>query len=89
MLKTINRNSLDREQVLYQYAVDNEFRTELLDDPETFGMQHNNRSLPDPIAQQDHTSWERWNEEMATIVNECASTCSYGPLTVVCDGFTK
>ncbi|HEY4035260.1 MAG TPA: cinnamycin family lantibiotic [Ktedonobacteraceae bacterium] len=89
MLATIER-SLDREQLLYQAAVDNDFRAELLNNTSVFGMDHYTLFLPDSVEQQDQASLKFWTESIAAgEVYACASTCSYGPITAVCDGTTK
>jgi hypothetical protein len=87
MSTAVCERSVDCEQLLYQAAVDNEFRTELLNDPRVFGMDLNNLFLPDSVEQQDQTALKLWSESIA--VFQCSSSCSAGPITVVCDGGTK
>jgi hypothetical protein len=71
-----------------QAVVDSEFRTELLADPAAFGM--SGSSLPAPIEQPDQESLDFWTEGVAAMeIYACRSTCSFGPMTVVCDGTTK
>ena len=89
MFATVTRSSLDYEQLLYQSAVDNEFRTALLDNPAIFAMQLDNWSLPTSVEPQDQASLEQWNEGIVAMASDCASTCSFGPFTIVCDGTTK
>lgn len=90
MTLTLTRNSLDFDQLLYQAVADNEFRTALLDTPSVFGLPYDYVSLPDPVEKQDQASLERWNEGIAAIsADDCASSCSFGPFTIVCDGTTK
>jgi hypothetical protein len=90
MLTTISVSPLEHEQLLYQAVVDNEFRIVLLDDPSVFSMNHSSLSLPDSVEQQDRSSLEFWTEGIAAVeVYACASTCSAGPFTIVCDGNTK
>jgi hypothetical protein len=89
MLATLPEASLDAEleQLLYRSVVDEEFRAELLGNPHNFGV-HHGLSLPDPVEPQDQALLD-----VASIaamdVYACASTCSFGPFTVVCDGTTK
>jgi hypothetical protein len=76
--------------MLYQAAVDHEFRTELLDTPATFGMAHDAFVLPDAVERQEQESLKIWSEGLAAVdVYDCTSTCSYGPITAICDGTTK
>lgn len=87
MSTTVCECPVDCEQLLYQTAVDNEFRTELLNGPSIFGIDLNNLFLPDSVEQQDQTSLKLWSESIAAF--RCASSCSAGPMTIVCDGGTK
>jgi hypothetical protein len=88
MLATIEKSPIC-EQLLYQATVDNEFRVELLNDTSVFGI-HHTLSLPDSVEQQDQASLKLWTEGLAAgDVYDCTSTCSYGPITAVCDGTTK
>lgn len=87
MSTTVRERSFDFEQLFYQAAVDHEFRAELLDNPRVFGMNHDNVLLPNSVEPQDHVSSEFWSEGMA--VMECVSSCSFGPITAICDGTTK
>jgi Family of unknown function (DUF5973) len=90
MLATLPEASLDAEleQLLYRSVVDAEFRAELLGNPSDFGVRHDDLLLPDPVEQQDQALLD-----VASIaamdVYACASTCSFGPFTIVCDGTTK
>lgn len=77
----------DLEQLFYQAAADYEFRTELLDHPRAFGLEHDDVFLPSPVEAQEHISLGFWSEGMAAM--DCASSCSYGPFTFVCDGNSK
>lgn len=90
MVATISKSFASSETILYQAAVDHEFRAELLHTPDAFGMDHSSLSLPDAVEQQDQTSLKLWSEGLAAVdVYNCASTCSAGIVTVVCDGTTK
>jgi len=90
MIATVSKNSINHETLLYQAVVDHEFRAELVDTPNAFGMDHSALLLPDAVEQQDQASLKLWSEGLANVdVYDCASTCSYGPITAVCDGTTK
>ncbi|WP_019631332.1 cinnamycin family lantibiotic [Actinomadura atramentaria] len=74
--------------ILRQAAADAEFRTALLTDPEVFGVAAD--AVPESVEQQDQESLGFWTEGVAAIdAYACASTCSAGPFTFVCDGTTK
>ncbi|MGH8899475.1 MAG: cinnamycin family lantibiotic [Egibacteraceae bacterium] len=89
MLATLPEVSLDAEleELLYHSVVDAEFRAELLGNPNDFGVGYD-LFLPDQVEPQDQALLD-----VASIaamdVYACASTCSFGPFTVVCDGTTK
>ncbi|GLY72152.1 cinnamycin family lantibiotic [Actinoallomurus iriomotensis] len=71
-----------------QAVVDSEFRTELLADPAAFGL--SGSSLPAPIEQPDQESIDFWTEGVAAMeIYACQTSCSWGPITAVCDGTTK
>ncbi len=71
-----------------QAVVDSEFRTELIADPSVFGVSA--ISLPASVEQPDQESLDFWTEGIAAMeVYACASTCSFGPATILCDGSTK
>jgi hypothetical protein len=90
MTTTLRKNPLSNEQVLYQATVDNEFRTTLLDAPTEFGLNRDTLQMPDSVEHQDQASLKFWTEAMESVeVYACASTCTEGPLTIVCDGTTK
>jgi len=90
MIATVSKNSISPETMLYQAVVDHEFRTELMDTPSAFGMDHDTFSLPDAVERQEQESLKIWSEGLAAVdVYNCSATCSYGPVTVVCDGSTK
>ncbi len=86
MIATVSKD----ETMLYQAAVDHEFRTELMDTPGAFGMDHDTLLLPDTVERQEQESSKIWIEGLAAVdVYNCAATCRYGAITVVCDGNTK
>lgn len=90
MVATLQKASLDAEfeQLLYHSVVDAEFRAELSGNPIEFGVRHDDLLLPDQVEPQDQALLD-----VASIaamdVYACASTCSFGPFTIVCDGTTK
>lgn len=80
------------EQLLNQAAVDAEFRSELLENPEAFGLASAPElAIPASVEQQDESFFELLDDSLGelNIVAQCSTTCSYGPLTIVCDGTTK
>jgi hypothetical protein len=90
MTTILHKNPLSDEQVLYQATVDNEFRTAVLDAPTEFGLDHDALQMPDPVEQQDQAALKFWTEAMESVeVYACASTCTEGPFTIICDGTTK
>lgn len=71
-----------------QAVVDSEFRTEVLADPGAFGM--SSASLPAPVEQPDQESLDFWTEGVAAMeIYACQTSCSWGPITAICDGMTK
>jgi hypothetical protein len=71
-----------------QAVVDSEFRTELIADPDAFGISAS--SLPATVEQPDQESLDFWTEGIAAMeVYACSTTCSFGPITALCDGTTK
>lgn len=90
MIATVSKSSVSPETMLYLAAVDHEFRSELLDTPATFGMAHDAFVLPDAVERQEQESLKIWSEGLEAVdVYNCANTCSYGAITVICDGNTK
>lgn len=87
MPATLCNISLEIEQLMYQAAVDLEFRGQLVNDPEVFGTASRNLFLPDPVEQHTQTELRLWSDGIAAMA--CASTCSQGPVTIICDGSTK
>jgi Family of unknown function (DUF5973) len=73
---------------LHQAVVDTEFRHELQADPAAFGITVD--SLPAPVEQPDQEALDFWTEGVAAVeIYACATSCSFGPFTIVCDGTTK
>jgi hypothetical protein len=63
---------------LYRATANADFRT-LVDGP-----------LPEAVEGLDVSTLESWTADIvATDMRDCASTCSKGPLTFICDGTTK
>jgi len=90
MVATLSKSSTSRETILYQAIVDHEFRAALVGTPGIFGMDHATFLLPDTVEQQEQESTKIWSEGLAAVdVYNCTSTCSYGPVTILCDGSTK
>lgn len=74
--------------MLRHAAADSELREALLSDPEVFGV--STETVPASVEPQDQESLAFWTEGVATMdVHACASTCTGGPLTIICDGTTK
>jgi Family of unknown function (DUF5973) len=78
---------VDLDEVLYQSVVDDEFRAELLADPGSFGLSDPGFVFPAPVEAQDRTLLDLAAGSQFSAM--CASTCSAGPFTIVCDGYTK
>ncbi|NEO39949.1 MAG: cinnamycin family lantibiotic [Moorea sp. SIOASIH] len=78
------------EKVLHQASIDAEFRSEVQNNPEAFGLSATT-TLPESVEKQDHAFIELLNASLGEfdIAASCESTCSSGPLTIVCDGTTK
>ena len=77
----------DLEDVLFQSVIDEEFRALLLANPDSFGLPAAHAVLPDAVEAQD-----REMLDLAAGIEftaQCKSTCSDGPLTIICDGTTK
>ncbi|XVQ07264.1 cinnamycin family lantibiotic [Spirillospora sp. CA-255316] len=74
--------------VLRHAAADAEVRAEVLAAPETFGVTAG--TVPASVEPLDEESLGFWTEGLAAVeVYACATTCSAGPLTIICDGGTK
>ena len=71
-----------------QAVVDSEFRSELLANPAAFGVSAD--SLPTPVEQPDQESLDFWTEGVAAAeIYACRTSCSWGPITAICDGTSK
>ena len=76
------------ETLTLQAVVDSEFRTELLADPAAFGLSVSD--VPTPVEQPDQEALDFWTEGVAAMeIYACQTSCSWGPITAVCDGTTK
>ena len=85
---TVENSVVDTlEQLLQRSVIDHEFRTELLNNPEAFGIlvDSENFVLPKSVAPQDMLFMELVNEGAS--MADCISTCISG-LTLKCDGNT-
>jgi hypothetical protein len=78
----------DLELLLQRSVIDGEFRSELVDHPEAFGIaaDRENISLPKPVEQQDMSFVELVSEDNI-FAADCGSTCVSG-FTILCDGNT-
>lgn len=87
MSATVMDCPVDLDDVLYQSVVDETFRSELLADPAAFGLDDPRVVIPAAVEPQDRSllSLAAGSVYMA----QCRSTCSSGPLTIICDGTTK
>ncbi|MEV5751731.1 cinnamycin family lantibiotic [Actinoallomurus sp. NPDC052308] len=74
--------------VLRHAAADAEVRAEMLAAPEAFGVSAG--TVPASVEPLDEETLDFWTEGVAaTEVYACASSCSAGPFTIICDGGTK
>ena len=83
---TVENSVVDTlEQLLQRSVIDHEFRSELLNNPEAFGLlvDTENLVLPKSVAPQDMLFMELVNE--AADFAACSSTCISG-FTLRCDG---
>jgi Family of unknown function (DUF5973) len=78
---------VELDEVLYQSVVDEEFRALLVADPASFGLSEPGYALPTPVEPQDRGMLDLASGAQFTA--QCATTCSKGPFTVLCDGTTK
>jgi len=70
--------------ILHQAVVNRDFREMLLANGVPADI------LPPPVEQPDQESLDFWAEGVAAMeIYACASSCSFGPITKVCDGSTK
>jgi hypothetical protein len=87
MSATLSEMPIDFDGLLYQSAVDEEFRAQLLADPGFFGLGEFRFALPVAVEPQDQALLDLASG--SNFVAQCRSTCSSGPFTIVCDGTTK
>ncbi|GAA4056606.1 MULTISPECIES: cinnamycin family lantibiotic [Actinomadura] len=74
--------------VLRHAAADAEVRAEVLATPEAFGVSAG--TVPVSVEPLDEEALGFWTEGVAAVeVYACATSCSAGPFTIVCDGGTK
>jgi len=80
----------DQEELLYQAAVDQEFRDVLSANPERFMLSRTVLVLPSSVQQQDQGFVDSLHEDLESMdIFACVTSCSSGPFTFVCDGSTK
>jgi Family of unknown function (DUF5973) len=87
MSATLSETHIDLDDVRYQSVVDDEFRAQLLTDPSLLGLDGLSLTLPAPVESPDSTGLELSSSDYR--ITMCRSTCSFGPVTAVCDGTTK
>ena len=78
------------EQLFQRSVIDLEFRRELLDNPEAFGIPADIKHLvlPTPVAKQDMSFVELVGDDTTFIAPQaCINTCISG-YTIRCDGST-
>jgi len=80
-------NPVDLDELRYQCAVDEEFRALVLDDPGAFGITDPGFVIPTAVERQDRALLDLASG--AAFASQCASTCTSGPFTIICDGTTK
>jgi hypothetical protein len=76
-------SGVDEDDVLYQAVVDEEFRDRLLAESGAARL----LVLPDPVAARNRAFLDLVSG--AEFTAQCRSTCSDGPITIICDGTTK
>lgn len=77
---------VERDEVLLQSVVDEEFRALLLANPESFDFSGSTVGFPAAVEAQDRTLLDLASGAQFSAM--CATTCSSG-ITFVCDGTTK
>jgi hypothetical protein len=71
-------------------AVDTEFRAELAGNPDAYGVSPEALAQLGTVAQPDQETLDLWTEGVAAMeVYACITSCSFGPVTAVCDGTSK
>lgn len=71
------------DEAMLLSVVDEEFRALVAASPDAFGL----TSLPVAVEPPERGLWEY--SAGSQYIAQCASTCSKGPFTVLCDGTTK
>ena len=87
MSATLSATPIDLDDVRYRSVVDDEFRAQLLADPSLLGLGGLSVELPAPVEAQDSTGLDLVSGDY--YITMCTSTCSQGPVTLICDGTTK
>lgn len=87
MSANLMNSRADVDEVLYQSVVDDEFRALVLADPSAFGLGDPSFALPTPVEPQDRALLDLASGIQFTA--QCGTTCSAGPMTILCDGTTK
>jgi len=84
--------TISADRLLLRTVTDSDFRNSFLDNPENFGFTADIEGLPMPVTKQD-LSFVEWVNDASSLsaleVSACRSTCTRGPLTIICDGTTK
>lgn len=78
---------VDLDDLYLQTVVDDELRDQVIADPGAFGVSDPSLGLPTPIAAQDRSILDLASGSF--FASMCASTCTKGVFTFVCDGTTK
>lgn len=78
----------DIDELFFQSVVDDEFRSDLLADPIRFGLDLDSIRLPEPVEPQNQDLLDVGFASV-DVTYMCGSTCSAGPVTLVCDGCSK
>ncbi len=77
------------EELLQRSVVDSAFRDELLTNPESFGISADTKFvLPTAVATPEESGVDL-NDDIAEelgVVAACRTTCTYGYITIMCDG---
>jgi Family of unknown function (DUF5973) len=80
-------SDVDLDELQYLSVVDEEFRAEILAAPDEFGLTAESLELPAPVEGQDRGLLDF--SSGGFFASNCISTCSFGPITWLCDGTTK
>ena len=87
MSSTLMDNRPELDEALYQSVVDEGFRALVAADPGSFGLGERGASLPAAVEPQDLGLLDLASGIQFTA--QCRSTCTQGPVTIICDGTTK